>query len=135
MISNEQLVQHLYSRFNARDMDGVLSSLADDVAGANGMDGGHVHGREAGRAYWTHQWSVIDPRVEPKNVSTDSDGSVVAEVHQTVRDLEGKLLLDESIVHAFRIEGGRVIRFDIRDASQLSAIKHGSWPFSTDDVT
>ena len=33
-------------------------------------------------------------------------------------------MLDETIVHAFRIEGGQVVRFDIRSASQLSTIKH-----------
>ena len=124
MGNDEQLVKHLYDRFNARDIDGVLASVADDVAWANGMDGGHVRGREAVRAYWTHQWSVIDPHVEPVKVSTAADGSTVVDVHQVVRDLEGKLLLDESVTHAFRIAGGRVVRFDIRSASRLSAIKH-----------
>ncbi|MBV8962605.1 MAG: nuclear transport factor 2 family protein, partial [Hyphomicrobiales bacterium] len=40
------LLERIYDRFNARDMDGVLSVLADDVAWANAMDGGHIHGRE-----------------------------------------------------------------------------------------
>ena len=35
----------------------MLAVLADDVAWANGMDGGHVHGREAVREYWTRQWN------------------------------------------------------------------------------
>jgi hypothetical protein len=124
MNDDRQLVQRLYERFNARDIEAVLSSVAPDVVWANGMDGGHVHGREALRAYWTHQWSVIDPHVEPVNISTAPDGSTVVEVHQTVRDLEGKMLLDEPVIHAFRIEGGQVTRFDIRSASQLSNIKH-----------
>ena len=124
MNNDEKLVQHLYERFNARDINGVLSSVADDVAWANGMEGGHLHGREAVRTYWTHQWSVIDPHVEPVNISTAADGATVVEVHQTVRDLEGKILLDELVVHAFRIEDGQVVRFDIRSASQLSTIKH-----------
>jgi hypothetical protein len=124
MSNDEQLVQHLYERFNARDIDGVLSFVADDVAWANGMEGGHVRGRVALRAYWTHQWSVIDPHVEPMTISTAADGSTVVEVHQTVRDLEGKLLLDEPVVHAFQIEAGEVVRFDIRSPSQLSTIKH-----------
>jgi ketosteroid isomerase-like protein len=124
MTNDEQLIRHLYERFNARDMDGVLSSVADNVAWANGMEGGHLHGRETVRAYWTHQWAVIDPRVEPVSISAAADGQMIVEVHQTVRDLEGKILLDESIVHAFRIEDRRVVRFDIRSASQLSTIKH-----------
>jgi len=126
MISDAQLVQQLYDGFNARNIDAVLAALADDVAWANGMDGGHVHGREAVRAYWTQQWSTIDPHVEPVQISPTEDGSTDVEVHQTVRDLEGKLLLDETVRHVFRIEGGHVTRFDIRSASQLSAIAHGT---------
>ena len=49
------VLKRMYDRFNARDIDGVLAALADDVAWANGMDGGHVHGREAVREYWTRQ--------------------------------------------------------------------------------
>jgi ketosteroid isomerase-like protein len=122
MSNDEQLVKHLYERFNARDMDAVLSTLAENVAWANGMEGTHVHGTKAVREYWTHQWSVIDPHVEPVHISKAADGSTVVVVHQTVHDLEGKLLLDETVGHVFRIEGGRVMRFDIQPGSQLSTI-------------
>jgi ketosteroid isomerase-like protein len=123
-MTDEQRIQHLYDRFNARDIEAVLSALADDVAWANGMEGTHVHGKEAVREYWTYQWSVIDSHVEPMQIRKAANGSLVVEVHQTVHDLAGKLLLDETIEHAFRLEAGRVTRFDIRSASQLSAISH-----------
>jgi len=48
------------------------------------------------------------------------------EVHQVVHDLQGALLLDEMVRHVFRIEGGKVKRFDIKSASQLSSIVHGA---------
>jgi ketosteroid isomerase-like protein len=124
MTSNAELVQHLYDRFNARDIDGVLSALAEDVAWANGMDGGHVHGREAVREYWTRQWAVIDPHVEPVHVGEPTDGSTLVEVHQVVKDLEGKVLLDETIAHRFQVEDDFVTRFDIEGASELSTISH-----------
>ena len=44
-----ETLKYIYDRFNSRDIDSVLAVLADDVAWANGMDGGHVHGREAVR--------------------------------------------------------------------------------------
>ena len=124
MLNEEQIVGKLYEGFNARDIDAVLAALAEDVAWANGMDGGHVHGREAVRSYWTQQWSAIDPHVEPMQFSRRENGSTVVEVHQVVHDLEGKLLLDETVRHVFRIEGGRVKRFDIENAGQLSSISH-----------
>ena len=44
-----EMLKRVYAGFNARDIDAVLAVLSDDVAWANGMDGGHVHGREAVR--------------------------------------------------------------------------------------
>jgi hypothetical protein len=122
-MNDEKLITHLCDRFNARDMDAVLSTLAEDVAWANGMEGTHVYGLEAVREYWTHQWSVIYPHVEPVRVSKAADGSTVVEVHQTVHDLKGQLLIDETVKHVFRLEGGRVTRFDIQGDTQLSTIR------------
>jgi hypothetical protein len=119
-----KLVERMYERFNARDMDGVLVTLTDDVAWANGMDGGHVHGREAVRAYWTRQWAVVSPHVEPVGFHRNADGAIIAEVRQSVRDLEGKPLQgqthglkDKTVGHVFRFREGRVARFDIEDGA------------------
>ena len=96
--------------------------LADDVVWANGMDGGHVHGREAVREYWTRQWAMVSPHVEPVDFAKAADGSIVAEVRQTVRDLEGRPLQgrthglkDKTVGHVFRLQAGKITRFDIRD--------------------
>jgi hypothetical protein len=37
------------------------------------------------------------------------------EVHQTVRDLQGKVVIDRMVGHIFRIEDGLIVRFDIRE--------------------
>ena len=87
-----KVLECICDRFNARDIGTVLSVLADDVAWANGMDGGHVHGREAVREYWTRQWTMVSPHVEPVGFHRTADGAIIAEVRQTVRDLEGKPL-------------------------------------------
>ena len=120
---DESLIRHLYDRFNARDIDAVLAALAPDVAWANGMENTHVHGPAAVREYWTHQWSVIKPQVEPLHISQAADGATVVEVRQIVQDLEGHLLLDETVGHIFRVEAGQVTRFDIQPGSQLSSVK------------
>jgi hypothetical protein len=110
------LLEQIYQRFNVRDIEAVLAGLHPDVTWANGMEGGHVHGREAVRSYWTRQWATIDPRVEPTRFSTGADGEIVVEVHQTVRDLRGAVLADRMVGHIFRIEHGLITRFDIREA-------------------
>jgi hypothetical protein len=109
-----ELLKRVYDRFNARDMANVLAAMHDDVTWANGMDGGHVHGVDGVRKYWTHQWAMIDPRVEPIEFSNGPEGEVVVEVHQVVRDLNGNLLADKMVGHIFRIENGLIKRFDIR---------------------
>ena len=113
-MSNEvALLKHVYARFNARDMDSVLAAMHEDVAWANAWEGGHVHGRGGVRDYWTRQWAVINPHVEPTGFSTGPEGEVLVDVHQVVHDLEGKLLVDQMVVHIFRIEDGLIRRFDI----------------------
>jgi hypothetical protein len=57
---------------------------------------------------------MIDPHVEPVGFSITTDGQVVVEVHQTVRDLQGNLLVDQMVGHIFRFENGLIKRFDIR---------------------
>jgi ketosteroid isomerase-like protein len=110
------LLKRVYDRFNARDMEAVPGAMHDEVIWANGMEGGHVHGRNAVRGYWTRQWAMIDPHVDPVAFSQGPQGEVVVEVHQVVRDLKGNLLPDKIVGHVFRIEKGLIKRFDIRGA-------------------
>jgi ketosteroid isomerase-like protein len=109
-----ELLQRIYERFNARDMQTVLAALDGDVLWANGMEGGHVRGRDGVRSYWTRQWAMVDPHVEPMAFAEGPEGEVIVEVHQVVHDLAGKLLVDQMVGHIFRVENGLVRRFDIR---------------------
>ena len=127
-----ELVGRLYDCFNARDMETLLSAMQEDVIWANGMDGSHVHGHEGVRSYWTRQWAMIDPRVEPVAFSKGQEGEVIVKVHQIVRDLDGNLLADGLVGHVFRLKNGLVQRFDIReepmpgiDFANLPAPKEG----------
>lgn len=117
------MIERMYRNFNDRDIDGVLSVLSDDVLWANGMDGGHVRGREAVREYWTRQWAIVSPHVEPVAFEETADGAVAVEVIQTVCDLEGRPLegqahelKDKTVTHVFRMDGDKIVRFDIREA-------------------
>ena len=112
---NVELLKRIYDRFNARDMETVLAALHEDVIWANGMEGGHVRGREGVRSYWTRQWAMVDPHVEPVAFAEGAGTEVIVEVHQVVRDLKGNLLADKMVGHIFQIEDGRIKRFDIRE--------------------
>ena len=119
-----RILEAMYDRFNAREIDGVLAALTDDVVWANGMDGGHVHGREAVREYWTRQWTMINPQVQPLSFRRTADAAIIAQVRQIVRELETKplegqanILTDKTVGHVFRFRDGKVARFDIQDAT------------------
>jgi hypothetical protein len=115
MSQEEELLKRLYERFNARDLESALAAMQEDVVWANGMEGGHVYGRESIRDYWTRQWSLIDPHVEPVKFAIGPEGEVMVNVHLIVRDLKGNLLADMMVGHIFRFESGLVKRFDIRE--------------------
>jgi hypothetical protein len=116
MSNDVDLLRRVYDCFNARDMETVLAAMHERVIWANGMEGGHVHGRDEVRSYWTRQWTMVDPHVEPVAFARDPQGEMVVEVHQVVSDLNGNLLADKMVGHVFRIENGLIKRFDIRGA-------------------
>src|SRR5579863_4883372 len=76
MSGEVQLLKRVYGQFNARDIESVLAAMHHDVIWANGMDGGHVHGRDEVRKYWTRQWTTLDPRVEPVAFSPGHEGEI-----------------------------------------------------------
>jgi hypothetical protein len=108
-----ELLRAAYAAFNARDIDAALALMTPDVAWPKAFKGGFVRGTEEVRAYWTEQWSEIDPHVEPVAFHTQEAGQVLVEVHQVVRDLAGAVLADEHVVHRFTIEHGLIQAMEV----------------------
>ena len=115
MSDDVELLRRVYELFNRRDIEGVLAAMHPDVVWANGMEGGHVQGRDGVRSYWKRQWAMVDPHVEPVEMSPRSEGEVTVKVHQEVRDLKGNLLADRIVIHVFQMRDGLIQRFDISD--------------------
>lgn len=115
MSAETEHLKQVYRDFNARNMEAVLAAMKEDVTWANGMEGGHVHGRNQVREYWTRQWAIFSPNVEPVAFKEDGNGTITVEVHQVVHDLEGKLVVDQMVGHIFQFEDGLIKRFDIRE--------------------
>jgi hypothetical protein len=111
----QPLLQQLYTAFNARDIDSVLSALHPDVDWPNGWEGGRVHGHDAVREYWTRQWAVLDPNVTPIAFTTDADGRTVVEVHAVIRDRDAQLLADHKVQHIYTFEAGLIRHMEIRE--------------------
>ena len=122
MENDVELIKRLYVGFNGRNIDAVLALLTGDVRWANAMDGGYAQGHDGIREYWTRQWSVVDPHVEPVGFEKTGNGSISVEVIQTIRDLDGNVLQDQThglkdktVRHIFSLRDGLVCRFDVQD--------------------
>ena len=110
-----ELLKRAYAAFNARDLDGALATMHPDVVWPNGMEGGGVHGHDGVRAYWTRQWGVINPHVDPVSFTPDESGRIAVSVHQVARDLSGNLLLDRMVEHVYTLKDGLIQSMDIRE--------------------
>src|SRR5438874_3131970 len=115
-----ELLRAAYAAFNARDIDAALALMTPDVAWPRAFKGGFVPGHAEVRAYWTEQWSEIDPNVEPMAFHSEAAEHILVDVHQVVRDLAGAVLADEHVGHRFTLARGLIQMMEV-----------GSLPLST----
>ncbi|MHC5776049.1 nuclear transport factor 2 family protein [Nostoc sp.] len=108
-----ELLRAAYAAFNARDIDAALALMTADVAWPKAFKGGFVRGSEEVRAYWTEQWSEINPHVEPVSFYSVEAGRILVDVHQVVRDLDGAVLADEHVGHRFTLEHGLIQAMEV----------------------
>ena len=108
-----ELLRAAYAAFNARDIDAALALMTPDVAWPKAFKGGSALGHEGVRAYWTEQWSEINPHVEPVTFHPEESGRILVEVHQVVRDLAGAVLADEHVGHRFTIAQGLIQAMEV----------------------
>jgi hypothetical protein len=121
MPTPEQMLTQLYADFNARNTEAVLALMAPDVEWPASTEGSaYVRGPEAIGAYWTRQWTTLDPHVTPQGFTHDEQGRTVVTVHQVVHDRQGELLADVTVRHAYTLTSdGLVRRMDIEPATWM----------------
>lgn len=110
---HEGLIQKTYAAFNARDIDTALAAMHPDVEWPKAFEGGYVCGHEAIRAYWTRQWTEINPHVEPIGFHARPDDSLEITVQQNVKDLQGHTIFDGIVKHVYTLQDGLLRRMHI----------------------
>ncbi|MBB5341420.1 nuclear transport factor 2 family protein [Tunturiibacter gelidoferens] len=115
MQTDRELLASAYEHFNIREIDSVLNLMHPDVDWPNALEGGRVRGHSAVRDYWTRQWAMLDPHVEPTGFALNPDGRTIVQVHQVVRDLTGKVLSDRIVEHVYLVQDGLIRSMEIRE--------------------
>jgi len=116
IVEQEAILKQTYQHFNDRNIDATLAMMHPEVEWPNGMEGGIEFGHEAVRNYWSRQWKVLDPHVEPIGFSKQKDGRIDLTVHQVVHDVSGNLLVDQIIHHVYTFEDGLIKAMEIQKA-------------------
>lgn len=106
------LVRDAYQAFNRRDIEGVLAMLDPEVEWPNVAEGTVLHGHQAIRDYWEHQFQHIDPHVEPTAFLWERERLVVT-VHQIIRDRKGNRVQDGLVTHTYTFGGDRIRRMEV----------------------
>ena len=119
MINKKQiqdLIKKAYSAFNARDIDTALSTMHMDVQWPKAFEGGYAIGHDEIRKYWTRQWTVINPNVEPVGFNERQNGTLEIIVHLVVIDLQGNPKYDGIVKHIYTLQDDLIRRMDIESA-------------------
>ena len=108
MTDTKTIIEHAYTAFNTRDIDGALALMTEDVNWPKASEGGRVVGKEEIRAYWTRQWREFDGHVEPLAITEEDGDKVRVRVHQLVKNLQGDVLSDSEVLHFFTMKSGLI---------------------------
>lgn len=119
---NIERLRAAYAAFNARDIDAALALMSPDVAWPRAFKGGFVRGPEEVRAYWTEQWSEIDPHVEPVAFHLEGTGRILVDVHQVVRNMAGAVIADEHVSHRFTFDHDLIQMMEVAPRSPPSQL-------------
>jgi len=115
---DRELLKRAYRAFNAREVDAVLALMQSDVDWPNAIENCRAVGKDNVREYWLRQFAVLDPHVEPIGFADEGERTVV-DVHQVVRDLSGRVLVDQIVQHVYSFRDGLIERMEIRDAERV----------------
>lgn len=108
------LLTEAYFYFNQKNINKTLQTMHPEVEWANAMEGGNVHGHNEVRDYWTRQWKLFDPHVEPVNFEQVANGKITVTVHQIIKDITGNLLIDQMVHHIYTIENGLIKKMEMQ---------------------
>jgi hypothetical protein len=84
------------------------------------LESGRLVGHDAVRDYWLRQFALIEPSVEPQGLLA-LDRQTVVDVHQVVRDKQGRVLVDQVVQHVYTMRDGLIAAMDVYHEGALAS--------------
>lgn len=119
-----ETTEEVFTRFGAKDVDGIVELLADDIwiqfYGPNVIPyAGEYHGREEGRRFFSTVLSSVEiHQFEPEQFLADGEiVTVTGQLHLTA--LSTGIDFKSDFAHVITVRDGRWLRFrDFMDTSE-----------------
>ena len=102
-----------YKSYNESDIDALLQVMCEDVNWMNALTGDRIRGHAEMREVWLLQQTSLDVQTEPIRIY-EEDGRTVVLVREIMREVGGRLLMDQEMEHVFTFRDGLVERMDFR---------------------
>jgi len=109
-----------YKSYNERDIDALLQVMCEDVNWMNALTGDRIRGHAEMREVWLLQQTSLDVQTEPIRIY-EEDGRTVVLVREIMREVGGRLLMDQEMEHVFTFRDGLVERMDFRHVAPNTA--------------
>lgn len=121
MTPDEDRIARLYAAFNARDFDGCVAMMADDVVWPDEAEDGLLKGREAVRAYFTEVTAPLRAHYDVVSLDTTPEGRVDALTRQTITSAaDGSLWSSTRVIHRYSFQNGLIVRMASEQDSQAA---------------
>jgi len=85
------------------------------------LTGDRIKGHAEMRKVWLLQWTSLNPQTEPIDIYEDAEGRTVVLVREILREVSGRLLMDQEMEQVFTFRDGLVARMDFRHVAPKTA--------------
>jgi hypothetical protein len=90
-----------------------------EVQWSKAWEGGYISWHDGIRKYLTRQWKELNPNVEPVGFTQRQNGSLEVEVHQKVKNLDGHVEFDGTVIHVYPFVEGLINAMDIEQVEAV----------------
>jgi ketosteroid isomerase-like protein len=125
--ANLALARQIFRWFSERDMDSLMSVLAEDVCARPSVGGAPVlHGRDE-VARWWGEFARLDGDVEVRPLEFEAHGPYVL-VRGYLRHRSGRTLAESQVYWLYEIHDGRITRMESHPSRNAALSAPGPRP-------